>query len=83
MLSAPMILFIFLLLVNMKIHLSNYSYANDFQKELLNAINNLKDFYLTKKQIVITDKDILFTIEETYDGLTPVVYVPSLINKIK
>lgn len=67
----------------MKIHLSNYSYADDFQKELINAINNLKDFYLTKKQIVITDKDILFTIEESYDELTPVVYVPSLINKVK
>lgn len=67
----------------MKIHLSNYSNVNDFQKELLSAINNLKEFYLTKKQIVITDKDILFTIEESYDGLSPVVYVPSLINKVK
>lgn len=67
----------------MKIYLSNYSYANDFQKELMKAISNLKEFYLTKKQIVITDKDILFTIEESYNGLVPVVYVPCLINKVK
>lgn len=67
----------------MKIYLSNFDYYNNFKDNLDKAINNLKDYYLTKKQIVITDKDILFTIEESYDGLAPVVYVPSLINKVK
>lgn len=66
----------------MKIYLSNFDYYNNFKDGLDKAINDLKDYYLNK-EIIITDKDILFTIEESYDGLVPVVYVPSLINKVK
>jgi hypothetical protein len=68
----------------MKIYLSNHIYHNEFKQELFNAVNNLKNFYLDKKQILIEDKDILFTIEESYDGMVPVVYVPSsILEKFK